>query len=387
MNPSFQTAFDVFFVIGLLGVLVVLARMNLITSFLAGAAGLSISTLYHFSPEVKVIYTVLCYLLVFFIAEDIDPEQVLVRVQQTVRTDEITDGNTSVIRFIVFSLCFLVPIPKPFGYIPEIVTLVLAVLLVAASEENEYSESWLVFLVFFGVMWILALILSFTGGSLSVQPFLAGLIVGNLFTYGRERKKTMSDREEVYPILNGIILFVVTLFCPGLSVNIGSNMLISPGVYRILVASFTSAAIEGWALGSIISGNAVTSKGVLSDLLLRPVRPHHLAALDGSGLEIGGIFKVFLFAIIPAIIITFFVKVEDSKVEKDKRGGAALSPLITAILFVAQAFISSSFLSCIIIIPTTVIASVLFDVYLAREGERSALKSLFLFIPMLLPHR
>ena len=71
---------------------------------------------------------------------------------------------------------------------------------------------------------------------------------------------------------------------------------------------------------------------------------------------------------------------------KDERGGAALSSLTTPVLFVAQAFISSSFLSCIIIIPATVVASVFFDMHLAGKGERSALKSLFLFIPMLLPH-
>lgn len=387
MNTT-STLFDVFFVLGFLVVIVVLARMNLITSYLAGAAGLTISTSYHFPSDIKVIYCILCFLLVFFIAEDIDPEQVLTRQHENVRTDELTDGNTAVIRFIAFSLCFLLPVPKPFGYVPAIITVIVALMVVVPESEsgkNDDAESTVMFMMFLFGEWVISFILHLVDSSISVQPYLAGLVVANLFSYGRERKQTMSDREDVYPVLNGVILFIVTLFCPGLSVNIGASCFIAPGIYRILIASFTSAAIEGWALGSIVSGSAVTSKGVLSDLLMTPVRPYHLAALDGSGLELGGVFKVFLFAIIPAIVVAFFIKLADTKVEKDQRGGTAISTLTIPVLFVAQAFITSSFLSCIVIIPTTIIASVIFDHQVAKMGQRSAIKSLFLMIPMILP--
>jgi hypothetical protein len=377
--------FQIPLVLAFLVVIVVLARMNLITSYLAGAAGLTISTYYQFPPDLKAIYCIICFLLVFFIAEDTDAEQVLTRQHENFHTDEFT---TAVIRFVVFSLCYLLPIPKPFGYVPGIITVIGAFIQLSGSEavkdDNEETEALL--LLFLLGEWVICFILHLVDKSTTVQPYLAGIVVANLFSYGRKRKKTISDREDVYPFLNGVLLFIITLFCPGLSVNVGANALIAPGIYRILVASFTSAAIEGWALGSIVGGYTVTSKGVLSDLLLSPVRPNHHAALDGSGLGIDGVLKIFIFAIIPAIAVAFLIKLADVGKEGDERGSTtALSTLTISVLFIAQAIISSSFLSCIVIIPTTAIFSVMYDYQVAKKGQRSALKCLFIMIPMVLP--
>lgn len=351
----------------------ILARYSLTSPYLAGAGALTICFYLQASPPIRVIAVVLAYLLVYLLNEDVDVNQLLARGEESPSQSQ-SEGWMKVARVITLITFFWLPIPKPPGYLTGVVALLIVGTLIYLNKDIKEKESYLGFILLTAVsvgiaalvIWILKM---FWLINTPIIPLLTGLAIPNLVNLNPQKpKKSLAERGITGIPGVSLVLFTFGLawVTPGLSLSAATSALISPGVYRVLIANLVSVALEGWNLGLIIRGGGSASKTPLANLLLTTSKLTQSPALDGQGLGYAALIAVFVLAVVPAIIVYWLSTKHTTSSEQ------------AIFILVLQAFASSGLIS-IVIIPLGIGLALLQSILMPRSQE---VRSLIIMSPM-----